>query len=208
MRAFVPLQWAEDLTQMKMLTSDRLAYFSQKVHLVGYSMGAYIAALTALENPNRIASLTLIASTCDALPEAAQKARQQTLKLIKSRQYKGLTKKHLAQFFHLSNQDKQQQALVKAMEQDLGPGVLAAQYQATANRKNLMPKLAKANFAINLIAGEQDNFVSQQVFTLMQNALPKANSLIIQNTGHMLPIEQPAELAKHLAANINQLTIA
>lgn len=27
MRAFVPLQWAEDLAQMKMLSADRLAYF-------------------------------------------------------------------------------------------------------------------------------------------------------------------------------------
>ena len=39
MRAFVPLQWAEDLAQMKMLSADRLAYFEQPVHLVGYSMG-------------------------------------------------------------------------------------------------------------------------------------------------------------------------
>ena len=39
MRAFVPLQWAEDLAQMKMLSADRLAYFEPPVHLVGYSLG-------------------------------------------------------------------------------------------------------------------------------------------------------------------------
>ncbi|MDU0353479.1 alpha/beta hydrolase [Paraglaciecola aquimarina] len=190
---------------MKMLSADRLAYFEEKVHLVGYSMGGYLAALTALENPSRIASLTLIGSTCDALAETAQKARQQTLRLIKNKQYKGMTQKHLAQFFHPSNQqNKEYLALVKNMERDLGPGVLAAQYQATASRNNLLPKLAKASFAVNLIAGELDNFVSPQTFRAMQEAIPKANSHTISNAGHMSPIEQPAELAKCLAENMTK----
>ncbi|MEP2603568.1 MAG: alpha/beta hydrolase, partial [Paraglaciecola sp.] len=49
-RAFVPLQWAQNLDQMRMLSADRLDYFDEPVHLVGFSMGAYIAALTALEH--------------------------------------------------------------------------------------------------------------------------------------------------------------
>lgn len=205
MRAFVPLQWAEDLTQMKMLSVDRLAYFESKVHLVGFSMGAYLSALTALDNPSRIASLTLIGNTCNALSEDVRKARQQTLKLIKNKQYKGMTNKHITQFFHPSNQQNQEYlTLVKNMDQDLGAGVLAAHYQATTNRVNLLPKLAKAPFSINLIVGEQDNVVSQQAFSEMQKALPKANCHVIKNAGHMIPIEQPELLAKFLAENINK----
>lgn len=99
MRAFVPLQWAEDLAQMKMLSSDRIAYFEQPVHLVGYSMGGYIAALTAIENQCCIASLTLISSACDELPQDEVQQRHQLLKLISSKRYNGMTEKRLKKFF-------------------------------------------------------------------------------------------------------------
>ncbi|MCF2949255.1 alpha/beta hydrolase [Paraglaciecola aquimarina] len=207
MRAFVPLQWAEDLAQMKMLTADRLAYFDDKVHLVGFSMGAYIAAMSALENSSRIKSLTLIASTAGEFSELDKKSRQQTLNLIKNKQYKGMSDKRLEQFFHPANQKNGElKTLVSQMEQDLGAGVLTAQYRATTNRANLIPKLAKTKFQINLIAGESDNFVSKQSFAAMSAALPNANSQVIKNAGHMIPIEQPELLAKYLAENINTLS--
>lgn len=203
MRAFVPLQWAEDLTQMKMLSADRLAYFEQKVHLVGFSMGGHLAALTALENPNRIASLTLIGSSCNELPEAVKKVRKQTLQLIKNKQYKGMTAKYLTNLFHpLSQSNAEFKNVVQQMEQDLGSGVLAAQYLATQNRQNLLDKLAKAKFLINLIVGEADPLVDNKTISGMQKALPNSNLSIVAGAGHMLPIEQPLDLAKLLAEKI------
>ncbi|MGJ8679186.1 alpha/beta fold hydrolase [Paraglaciecola sp.] len=205
MRAFVPLQWAQDLEQMKMLSNDRLAYFEQKVHLVGFSMGGYIAALTALTNPERVKSLTLIGSTCSQLSELDKKSRQQTLRLIKNKQNIAMTEKHLAQFFHQSNQQNVDlKSLVKQMEQDLGAGVLMAQYEATADRVNLISKLAKAKFVVNLLAGEHDKLVSKDAFDNMVAMLPNAKSHVIKNAGHMSPIEQPQVLATWLAENINK----
>jgi pimeloyl-ACP methyl ester carboxylesterase len=77
------LQWVEDLEQMKMLSVDRLDSFEQPVNLVGYSMGGYIVALTALKNQNRIASLTLIASPYDKLPKDKFMQHREVLELIK-----------------------------------------------------------------------------------------------------------------------------
>ena len=203
MRAFVPLQWAEDLAQMKMLSADRLAYFEQPVHLVGYSMGGYIAALTALENKGRIASLTLIASACDALPADEIQQRQQLLKLIKNRKYTGMGDKRLKSYFHdCHHQQSEYQNIVNQMQQDLGAAVLAAQITATQARKNLQLSLAKCSFPIHLICGEQDNLLSETTMQAMHKNLPNSDMTIIKHAGHMLPIEQSAQLAEYLAKKI------
>jgi pimeloyl-ACP methyl ester carboxylesterase len=203
MRAFVPLQWAEDLTQMKMLSADRLAYFEQPVHLVGYSMGGYIAALTALENQSRIASLTLIASVCDELPKDEMYLRQQLFKLIKNKQYTGMTEKRLKSFFHdCHHQHSEYLNIVKQMELDLGVAVLAAQMGATQPRKNLLPSLAKCTFPIHLISGEQDNLLSESTMLAMHKQLSNSDMTLIKNAGHMLPIEQSRILAEYLASKI------
>ena len=203
MRAFVPLQWAEDLAQMMMLSADRLAYFEQPIHLVGYSMGGYIAALTALENQSCIASLTLIASACEELPKQEIQQRQQLLKLIKNKQYSGMTEKGLKNFFHNSHhQQSEYLNIVKQMEQDLGTAVLAAQISATQPRKNLLPALAKCAFPIHLVSGEQDNFLSESNMLGMHKHLPNSDMTLIKNAGHMLPIEQSDALAEYLASKI------
>jgi pimeloyl-ACP methyl ester carboxylesterase len=203
MRAFVPLQWAENLAQMKMLGADRLAYFDQPVHLVGYSMGGYIAALTALENQGRIASLTLIASACDELPKYEVQQRQQLLKLIKNKQYNGMTEKRLKSFFHdCHHQHSEYLNILIKMEQDLGAGVLAAQVGSAQPRKNLLPVLARCPFPIHLISGEQDNLVSESTMLAMHKQLPNSDMTLIEKAGHMLPIEQSRALAEYLASKI------
>lgn len=203
MRAFVPLQWAEDLAQMKMLSTDRLAYFEQPVHLVGYSMGGYIAALTAIENKNRIASLTLIGSACDELPKDEIQQILQLLKLIKNKQYTGMTEKRLKHFFHNSHhQHGEYLNIVKQMEQDLGAAVLSAQIAATQPRQNLLPSLAKCAFPIHLISGEEDNFVDKSTMLAMHKQLANSDMTLIENAGHMLPIEQSRRLAEYLASKI------
>ena len=203
MRAFVPLQWAENLAQMKMLSADRLAYFEQPVHLVGYSMGGYIAALTALEHQGCVASLTLIASACDELPKDEIQQRQQWLKLIKNKKYIGMTEKRLKRFFHDCHQQHSEFLnIVKQMEQDLGAAVLAAQINATQPRKNLLPSLAKCSFPIHLVSGEQDNLLTESAMLAMHKQLSNSDMTQIKNAGHMLPIEQSSALAEYLASKI------
>lgn len=204
MRAFVPLQWAENLAQMQMLSADRLAYFEQPVHLVGYSMGGYIAALTALENKGRIASLTLISNACHELPKDETQQRQLLLKLIKNKQYAGITEKRLKSFFHVCHhQHTEYRNIVKQMEQDLGATVLAAQISATQPRKNLLAPLAKCSFPIHLISGEQDNLLSEITILAMHKQLPNSDMTVVKNAGHMLPIEQSRVLAEYLASKIS-----
>ncbi len=199
-RAFVPLQWAENLSQMLMLSQDRLAYFSQPVHLVGYSMGGYIAALTALQHPEMVASVTLIASACNALPAPQLTQTEQVLTLIQQKKYMGVTDTYLSSLFYPTNSNNTAaKLLIKQMRQDLGYPSLAAQLRATHPRQDLIPGLAKANLPIHIIVAEQDCLVSQQTAMAMHKALGNSQLSIIPEAGHMLPLEQPQLLAGSIA---------
>lgn len=202
-KAYVPLQWAEDLSQMLALSEDRLAYFPEKVHLLGYSMGGYIAALTALANPDKVASLTLISSTATALADEELQGRKLVLNVIKNKQYKGMAKSRIDFMLHSGNQkNKEIVLLIKEMADDLGPSVLAAQTNATASRQDLINQLSRQQFNTYFLVGEQDNIATVPEISEIAARAEIFKKEVFANAGHMLPLEQTDALAlflhKHL----------
>ncbi|MDP5134042.1 MAG: alpha/beta hydrolase [Paraglaciecola sp.] len=204
-QAYVPLQWAEDLSQMLALGADRLDYFDQPVHVVGFSMGGYIAALLAVQNPIKIASLTLIGNTCQALPDAKLIERKNLLQALQQGKYKGMSDAQILTMLHEQNTDRAAIiGIIREMEQDLGIATLASQMKATNQRKNLIPQLAKSTFTCHFVAGEHDQLASPSQLKATQQQIPDSTLEIIVAAGHMLPLEQPKLLADHLAKTLNQ----
>ena len=198
-QAYVPLQWADTLSQMLALAQDRLDYFAEPVHLVGFSMGAYIAALTALGAPQKVASLTVIGSSCRALPDNELDQRKKLLSAIKQTRFKGMSDKQIATMLHADNADNSALSdIIRAMEQDLGVQVLASQIGATSERKNLLAELAKSAVKLNFIAGEHDHLVSPAQLSAAQQHVAGSTLNIVAHAGHMVPLEQPQRLAAHL----------
>ena len=198
-QAYVPLQWADDLEQMLALAHDRLDYFDQPVHVVGFSMGGYIAALVALQAPEKIASLTLLSSSCQTLPPAELNQRNSLLTAIKQTKFKGMSDKQIATMLHAKNGNNSSIiSVIRQMEQDLGMPVLASQMTATSQRIDLLPQLAKCQFPINFVAGEQDHLVTDDLLQAAQQQIAGSTSKRIVDAGHMLPLEQPLKLAEYL----------
>lgn len=199
-KAFVPLQWADDLAQMLALSEDRLAYFPSKMHLVGYSMGGYIAALAALANPEKVASLTLVSNTAKGLAEDELQQRKVLLSAIKNKQYKGMTQARVDYMLHGQHQGSNEFArVIQKMADDLGPAVLAAQTKATAERQNLTGKLSQQPFMTHFVVGEQDNIATpNEVQSLAAKHSSDNNAFnieVVSGAGHMLPLEQTEALA-------------
>ena len=198
-QAYVPLQWADDLEQMLALGNDRLDYFDQPVHLVGYSMGGYIAALLALASPNKIASLTLLSSSGQALPTAELNQRKTLLNAIQQAKFKGMSDKQIGTMLHANNSDNSAIInVIREMEQDLGMPTLASQMTATGQRKDLLPLLAKCDFPVHFVTGEQDHLVTAAHLNTAQQQIKASTTKVIKDAGHMLPLEQPLLLAEYL----------
>jgi pimeloyl-ACP methyl ester carboxylesterase len=194
-RRYVPLQWAATKDDMLALSKDRVLP-NEKVHLVGYSMGGYIAALFASMVPQQVASITLIGYSPLGLSTDEITKRKQLVTMLKKGQFKTDNPAYLSRFVHPSRMnDESVIGVVKAMANDLGKNTLLNHTQATTPRENTTAVLAKINAPVTFIAAQQDNIAPLNDIQRAAKQIPCATLHEFENTGHMIPLEQTAQLA-------------
>lgn len=201
-RRYVPLQWASSLDDMLALTSDRVLS-DEKVHLVGYSMGGFIAAKWATLNLQNVASLTLIGYDAEGLSKDELTRRKQLVSALSSGKFSLSDGQYLNRFIHPTYQHAEEVAdVVKGMADDLGKNTLIAHTKATTPRENLLPALAHSKLPITIIAAKEDEIAPLATLTAMAKALPHSSLQVIEGSGHMLPIEQPSKVADIISKTI------
>ena len=203
-RSYVPLQWAGTLQEMLALSDDRVHSFDEKVHLIGYSMGGYVAALTAFKHPEKVHSLTLTCYDPDGLTSQEEAQRQALIKAMNSnnRNYFNADnlQNRLAKYLTAGEITNEQFISVLAeMESDLGPAVLKAHIQATTPRRELSKALVKSRFPIHFITAEHDKIAAPDSIHHLARQCANASYTKITQTAHMLPLTRPVELAQVLA---------
>lgn len=200
-RAYVPLQWAESMEHMLALSADRINSFEEPVHLIGFSMGGYVAALSALDKANaeNIASITLVAYNPYGLTDVETNARLQMLKSIKQKKLKGLDNQRLAQYF--TSEELTQPELVQPildMEADLGNSVLYAHMNSTTPRQDLAKQLSKLSIKQHWLSAQYDKIAPALSIQKYCQQTKQATLTHYENTGHILPLTRTFELAKDL----------
>ena len=198
-RAYVPLQWAETFEHMMALTADRVGEFNQPVHLVGFSLGGYVAARYTLDNPRHVASLTLVGYASDGLSPEEESQRIQTIKAINSGKYQGMNKVRLGQFVHASQMHNEELIdYITTMNDDLGGQVLKAHIQSSTPRPSLTEKLSQLSLPINIVSADADKIAPADKLNAMHKAFKSSTLYDVDNAGHMMLLEQPDTLAKLL----------
>lgn len=201
-RRYVPLQWASSKEEMLALSEDRILS-GEKVHLVGYSMGGYIATLVAARNMSNIASMTLISFDPAGLSDSEISQRKMLVKTLKNGHFKPDNEAYLARFIHPSRlQDNEVAGVVKSMAQDLGKSTLLAHTLATTPRDNTYKLLERISAPITLVGGVDDKIANIESLRLAATKLSNATLCELENTGHMLPLEQTSLLASVISTNI------
>lgn len=196
-RRYVPLQWAQTLEQMDGLTEHAVG--GDKVHLVGFSMGGYIASRFALANPELIASLTLIGYSSAGLTEPEKQQRQQIIRALEKGPVGPMPEKRMAQMVNINGANVQQAIRsIRDMEQDLGASVLKYHLQSASDRRNLTNALANSGLSIHLIGAEYDQVAPVEKMQQMQAQIPGSRLTLIKGCGHMVPLESPQALVQAL----------
>lgn len=198
-RRYVPLQWAQTLEQMDGLSEHAVA--GDRVHLVGFSMGGYIASRFALANPQLVASLTLIGFCSAGLTETEQQQRQLIIRALEKGPVKAMPESRIAQMVNIDGVNGQQAIhCIREMEQDLGSSVLKYHLQSVSQRVDLTAALADSGLKITLVSAEYDQIAPADKMQQMHKQLPGSRLIQLKGCGHMAPLESPGALAQALSS--------
>ena len=183
------------------------AHSAPRSHLVGFSLGAYLALEHAVSHPARIASLTLIANSARGLQPDEIATRQRVIAMLERNTYAGITRQRLRELLHPSHLDDVAiTGLIRQMALDLGKQVLIAQFAQTFDRPDLMERLHDLPFPVLIVGAEGDQLVHSADLRAMAQRLPHATlHLLAQPSGHMIPLEAPGELAAVMDSFLNRV---
>ena len=161
--------------------------------LVGFSMGGYVARAIARQAPARVRALVLVATSTRGDTAALQKRKGAIGNAAPTIAFSGLSRTAVATSLHPKNRDND--ALierVRAMGTRLGGDVFRR--QSLLDRPGDLERSGEIRCPTLVVAAAQDQLRSLAEAREMADAIPGATLAIIEDSGHMIPIEAPQRL--------------
>ncbi|NVJ99292.1 MAG: alpha/beta hydrolase [Alphaproteobacteria bacterium] len=166
-------------------------------HLVGFSLGGYLAIMAALRAPEKFQSLTVIAASPYGLTQGEKELRRRNAEMLSRFTYRGMSRARLAQFVNADHLDDDAiTGTILQMEKDLGQDVLIRQLIAPIDRKNIADDLLALQMPLHFIMAEDDQMVPIGAMEKLASKSENIRLAALKNTGHMIPLEAPEELAQ------------
>jgi pimeloyl-ACP methyl ester carboxylesterase len=162
--------------------------------LVGFSMGGYVAREIARLAPGRVRALVLIATSTRPDTPALQKRKGAIGNAAPSIAFSGLSRTAVATSLH--PKERSNEAMierVRAMGTRLGGEVFRR--QSMLERPGDLQRLHEIRCPTLVVAAQQDQLRSLEEAREMQAGIPGAELVVIEDSGHMIPIEAPDRLA-------------
>jgi pimeloyl-ACP methyl ester carboxylesterase len=162
--------------------------------LIGFSMGGIVALEIMRRAPDRVAGLALISTNArpDAVPDRADTV---------ARALEGDLSGVLGELIPVcvgTGSDPHVAATVIAMGLELGPEVFRRQSTALAGRIDSRPFLSSITEPTTIIVGNGDQLSPLDRSLEMAAAIPGSAMSVIDDCGHMAPLERPSQLASRL----------
>jgi pimeloyl-ACP methyl ester carboxylesterase len=171
---------------------DRLKV--KNAHVVGHSMGGYVALAFAREFPGKTAGLGLIASQIVADTAERKVARQATARQIMEEGIGGV----IAGMAPKLSPDAGVQAFVSRVMAKQRPLGLAVALDAMAGRPDSTDVFRSFRFPVVVVHGDADELIPVERGREMKALLPSAHYLELPGVGHMPMLENPAAVAEAL----------
>ncbi len=161
---------------------------------VGFSMGGYVAREIVRMAPERVEALILIATSARGDTEAMIRQRQSALKSPPER-FKGLSRLAIQSSIHPdSRDDAALHARIRDMGVRLGGEVFHRQSMIT--RDGDLDRLSDITVPTLIIEASHDALRSPAEAAELHSAIAGSTLVRVEDTGHMIPLEQPQALAR------------
>lgn len=182
------------------MATRALAGGTDRLLVIGFSLGAIVALEMARQAPDRIAGLVLMGLNAGAdLPERAAHRPVQQAEVRAGGLERVLVEELKPNYLGARNRgDTTLLALLRDMGMALGPQVFLSQSEALRLRSDLSDVLPSLTVPVLLACGAEDALCPPEWHHRWAAAIADAELMIVPGAGHMLPLEAPNALAARL----------
>jgi 3-oxoadipate enol-lactonase len=169
------------------------------VHLVALSAGGFLAQRWALDDPAKLRSLVLIATSvhCDNHTKAVSR---RWAEVFREEGFDAYVLRLVKDLFYPDWVDSHPEIVDKVSDQQRSADLRAALSWSEAVRTfDLRGRLMKVRQPTRILHGMDDSVVDGSHGRLMRVSIPGADLKLFAQTGHLVPVERPAETAEAIA---------
>jgi len=174
-------------------------FVDEKINLLGFSLGAYLASFYTIKRVGKVKKLMLVSGTPSSLSEVEVRKREIILKQMDSLKFKKLTTKNIKALLEKKNQDNKELIdLIEKMFKSFSLDEYKIQLSSTFNRVDIYDQLLSLSIPINFVFSQKDRLLNHN--SLEKIGVDNKNIILKQLKGHshMIPLEQPKLLCSEI----------
>lgn len=176
----------------------------EKVNLLGFSLGGYIASYFAVIFPNRVNKLFMVAATPGSSTEAEIERRKEKFVIMEKEGFQGLSHEKTLSLVEEQNRDDVELIkIIQDMFSDLGKDTFISQLTSTFYRKDLFEDLLKLDLPIWFYYSTNDRLLNKKALKKLLSTEHNMKVISREGTSHNIPLEVPKELSKYIKNWIN-----
>lgn len=176
------------------IASGLLDALPRRFALAGLSMGGIVAMEILRRAPDRISRIALIDTNPLAeTPVVAANREPQIVKARAGRLMEVVREEMKPNYLAPGPHRGEVLDLVMDMAQVLGPEVFIRQSRALQRRRDQQAVLRKCRVPALVLCGRHDELCPVKRHTFMAELIPSAELVILEDSGHLPTLEQPAE---------------
>lgn len=169
--------------------------------LAGLSMGGYVAMEIMREAPERVGLLALLDTKVRLDSPGRTEGRKAMVSQAQVGAFKGVTRRALEMYVHPDRvEDPILAEAVMAMTERVGRRAFLSQQAAVMGRPDSLPGLSAIACPTLVLCGRQDALTPVGVHEEIARAIPGAKLTIIEDCGHLSPLERPEAVTAALRA--------
>ena len=169
----------------------------EKVNVLGFSLGGYIASYFAITYPNRVNRLFTVAATPGNSTEAEIERRKEKFVAIEKEGFVGLSYEKAKSLLENQN-DEELIKIIQDMFMDLGKESFISQLTSTFYRKDLFEDLINLSIPIWFFYSKNDRLLNQEAIKKLLLDNHNMNIISREGTSHNIPLEVPELLSNEI----------
>ncbi len=190
----IPIPHSEDFDEIIDILFN--IFKEDKVNLIGFSLGGYIASYFAITYPTRVNKIFTIAATPGGTNEAEIERRKEKFIHIEKDGFQGLSYEKAVSLVEEKNKnDEELIQIIRDMFFDLGKESFISQLTSTFYRIDLLEDLKKLDFPIWFFYSNEDRLLNKNSLLKLLTSEHNIKLISREGTSHNIPLESAKELS-------------